>query len=61
MNEGLQLQFWLRQELANVTVTAPCGIPRAWMNGGNQLQLQVLIPVDLSNHYSYRIRPFFIN
>ena len=31
------------------------------MNGGNQLQLQVLILVDLSNHYSYRIRPFWIN
>ena len=31
------------------------------MNGGNQLQLQVLILVNLSNHDSYRIRPFWIN
>ena len=42
----------------NVTVTAPGGIPRARMNCGNQLQLQVLIPVELSDHHSYRIRSF---
>ena len=57
----LQLQVWLRQEWINVAVTAPVRIPRAWMNGGNQLQLQVLILVQLSNHHSYRIRPFWIS
>ena len=50
----LQLQVWLRPEWINVAVTAPVRIPRAWMNGGNQLQLQVLIcgfkqPLQLQN------------
>ena len=43
--------FGFAKNELNVTVAAPVGIPRAWMNGGNKLQLQVLILVDLSNHY----------
>ena len=58
LGKGLQLQFWLRRKFINVTATAAGATPRARMNCGNQLQLQVLIPVELINHCSHRIRPF---
>ena len=46
------------KELINVTVIAPVGIRRAWMNGGNQLQLQVLILVDSSTITVTETGPF---
>ena len=54
INYGLQFQVWPCPEIIHVAVTAVGASPRELINRHNQLQKQLLIPVELITRYSYR-------